>query len=350
MNITQILIVVLSGLGVFHGFFIAILLWSYKGPALLSNRLLSLLMIILSLRIGKSVVMEFTEGLNTLYIYAGLCLLLFIGPLFLLYCKSVIFKEQSIARSSLIHFLPGLFFLLLTVPFQLTGFQNLPEAIAILLFVIFYVHLLAYLLVARRQYIRKGINNTSKEISNWLNILFFGLLSIWSVYVLNLFEDQIPYILAPVVYSATVYLITYLAISRNYIRAVNSIKYQTTSISEAEIITIYAEMEKAMQEQQLWLNPKFSLDLLSRHLKAHTQKISLVINTRAGCNFNEYVNRYRVRHAITLMDNPKTALHTIASISFDSGFNSLSSFNHAFKKLTGKTPSAYRNAQMMENS
>ena len=105
-----------------------------------------------------------------------------------------------------------------------------------------------------------------------------------------------------------------------------------------------------MQEQQLYLNPEFSLSLLSQQIKAGTQKISLVINTRAGCNFNEYVNRYRVRHAIALMDNPKTALHTIASISFDSGFNSLSSFNHAFKKLTGKTPSAYRNAQMIEKS
>jgi AraC-like DNA-binding protein len=34
--------------------------------------------------------------------------------------------------------------------------------------------------------------------------------------------------------------------------------------------------------------------------------------------------------------------YTISSIAFDTGFSSLSSFNSAFKKFEGATPSAYR--------
>ena len=38
----------------------------------------------------------------------------------------------------------------------------------------------------------------------------------------------------------------------------------------------------------------------------------------------------------------KNEKYTISSIAFDIGFNSLSSFNTAFKKFEGTTPSLYR--------
>ena len=105
---------------------------------------------------------------------------------------------------------------------------------------------------------------------------------------------------------------------------------------------LFKNLELIMQDQKLFLDPDVSLGMLSKQLRVSPQKISFAINSKSAYNFNEYINRYRVNHAVTLMQMPGSDSVTIASIATDSGFNSLSSFNNAFKKAFGKTPSAFR--------
>lgn len=60
-----------------------------------------------------------------------------------------------------------------------------------------------------------------------------------------------------------------------------------------------------------------------------------------GKTFINFLNEYRVTHACKLItENPDLA---ITEIAFQSGYNNLSNFNRAFKKVTGKNPSAYKN-------
>jgi AraC-like DNA-binding protein len=172
--------------------------------------------------------------------------------------------------------------------------------------------------------------------------LFYGLLAIWIVYVLNLFEENIPYIIGPILYSVIVYAITYLAISKKLLQNINAVKYQSTSFAGEEIDTLFNNVERIMQNEKLFLDPGVSLSMLSKQLRVSPQKISFAINSKSQYNFNEYINRYRVNHAVTLMQMPGADSVTIASIATDSGFNSLSSFNNSFKKAFGKTPSAFR--------
>jgi len=54
------------------------------------------------------------------------------------------------------------------------------------------------------------------------------------------------------------------------------------------------------------------------------------------------VNHYRVEEAKQLLLEPAKEDHKIASIAYDAGFNSLSTFNDVFKKITGTTPSQFR--------
>ena len=139
MELQNIILILLSGLGVFHGIFIALVLGNYKGAFNISNKILSVLMIILSIRVGKSVLREFSKNLEIIYVYLGLSLLLFIGPLFYLYSRSLIHKQQSLNKKDWVHFLPGVFFIGLAFPLQQFGFKNLPTPVTALFFFIFYV-------------------------------------------------------------------------------------------------------------------------------------------------------------------------------------------------------------------
>ena len=60
-----------------------------------------------------------------------------------------------------------------------------------------------------------------------------------------------------------------------------------------------------------------------------------------GVNFVDYIARTRTEKARDLLENSNLR---ISEIAFAVGFQSLSQFNRVFKKLNGKSPSAYRAA------
>jgi len=62
-----------------------------------------------------------------------------------------------------------------------------------------------------------------------------------------------------------------------------------------------------------------------------------------GTNFVDYVARTRFQKACGLLRDVDLR---ISEIAFAVGFQSLSQFNRVFKKLSGKSPSAYRAAHL----
>jgi AraC-like DNA-binding protein len=344
MDVGQVILIIVSGLGVFHGLFVAVVLWNIKGGLSTSNRLLSMLMLVLSLRIAKSVMLTFLPDLETLYVYLGLSLLTLIGPLFLLYSKSIISRSNSIRTIDLLHLLPGFLFIMMAIPLKIFGFNRMPDIGVGILLLLFYGHLLAYLLIAKFKFINPAKTDSllSPQGSKWLDIVFYSMVCLWIVYVLNVFEDGIPYIVGPILYSAVVYTATYLAISGRYLQAINTVKYQTTNFTDDEVDHLFQSVENMMHKDLLYLNQEVTLSTLASQLNTSVQKLSFVINSRSGVNFNEYINRLRIKTAMEMLQNPDLKNLTIAAIGFDAGFNSLSSFNISFKKFTGKTPSAYR--------
>jgi len=58
-------------------------------------------------------------------------------------------------------------------------------------------------------------------------------------------------------------------------------------------------------------------------------------------HFRDFINSYRIRHALTLLDDFEKKNLTIESVAYESGFNNRTSFYNAFKKQTDKLPSAY---------
>ncbi|MDO7851962.1 helix-turn-helix domain-containing protein [Hymenobacter convexus] len=93
-----------------------------------------------------------------------------------------------------------------------------------------------------------------------------------------------------------------------------------------------------MVNEQPWLESELTLAELAHRLHTNTSLLSHVINTGCGQNFNDFVNSYRVAEAERKLQDPRMAHYSLVGIALESGFNSKSTFNRVFKKLTGRTP------------
>ena len=70
--------------------------------------------------------------------------------------------------------------------------------------------------------------------------------------------------------------------------------------------------------------------------------ISRTFHRQFTMSFADLVNTYRVEHACGLLESSED---TILHIAFDSGFQSVRTFNQVFKQRTGLTPMEYRQKQ-----
>ncbi|UYH55183.1 helix-turn-helix transcriptional regulator [Qipengyuania sp. SS22] len=102
---------------------------------------------------------------------------------------------------------------------------------------------------------------------------------------------------------------------------------------------VHRGLTALMEAEQPYLDPELSLQRLARRCRVSAKALSEAINRRDGTHFFDFVNRYRIEHAQALLTQTD---RSVTDILHASGFNSKSSFNTAFRKHSGTTPSAYR--------
>lgn len=102
-------------------------------------------------------------------------------------------------------------------------------------------------------------------------------------------------------------------------------------------------LKKAMDTNRYYEDPELSVSLLAEKLRLPAHELSRVINTVLKKSFTDFINEYRVRDVISRMKNPAYDQITFLGIAFEAGFNSKSTFNRAFKQVTGKTPAEFKN-------
>ena len=99
------------------------------------------------------------------------------------------------------------------------------------------------------------------------------------------------------------------------------------------------EIWKARRFIREHLEEKFSLGEVAQSVHICPTYLSEKFKEVTGENFVGYVARSRIEKARVLL---QTTSLRISEIAFASGFQSLSQFNRAFKKLSGQCPRAYR--------
>ncbi len=85
-------------------------------------------------------------------------------------------------------------------------------------------------------------------------------------------------------------------------------------------------------------NP-ISLDDVAKEVCMNKSAFCRYFKKATNQSFSKYLNEIRIGYACKLLRSEDS--RTIASISFESGFNNLSNFNQKFKAYTGHTPSSY---------
>ena len=101
-------------------------------------------------------------------------------------------------------------------------------------------------------------------------------------------------------------------------------------------------VQKVMEEYKYYLLPNLTIHEFSKKSSVPARSISWCINNHSRLNFNEWVNSYRVKHALELLKDPKMDHLSIEGIGYDSGFTSRSAMYAAFKKELGKSPGHFR--------
>jgi len=124
-----------------------------------------------------------------------------------------------------------------------------------------------------------------------------------------------------------------------------SIKYKGFRMRDDEVSDLNLRLLSIMEDKKPYLNSELSLSGLADMVNTTPHRLSFVINTTMEMNYFDFINSYRVKEAMNLLQTAQEIDSKIIAIAFDSGFNNRTSFHLAFKKVTGLTPKEYREKQ-----
>ena len=102
------------------------------------------------------------------------------------------------------------------------------------------------------------------------------------------------------------------------------------------------KLKEYMYNEKPFLNPSITIKNISDEIEIPVRDLSLLINHKLGQHFFDFINAYRIENAKIILSDTTKSKVTILEILYEVGFNSKSSFNTAFKKHTGFTPTLYR--------
>lgn len=119
---------------------------------------------------------------------------------------------------------------------------------------------------------------------------------------------------------------------------------QHLAVQSNQIVVSEASVEspvvtKARQYIATHLGSELSLPEVARAVNMSAYYFCKLFKRALGFTFTSYVSRSRVEHTKQLLLNPHTR---VSEAAFEAGFQSLSQFNRAFRRITGESPTTYR--------
>jgi AraC-like DNA-binding protein len=349
-------------IGTAQGFFLSLVLLTLKRGNKRANRIMALIILLFTIMILPHTKIEMyskdTENLWGEYFIHMLFFLL--PPLIYYYVKSLTNITFSFTSKNLIHFVPFSFFLLTLILLRvLNASDDLLQimgdimTVAIVLQLSFYLFYSIRLLRVHRENIKLSYSYIEKVNLNWLRFLLWGQIVIWPFFLLVEIINFEPRNYIWILLALFIYLMGYfgliqpeifVGIIADGINEPDKVKkkYAKSALTPEMADEYYCRLIRLMKDSKPYLQNNLTLQSLAGHLSISGHHLSQVINEKCGQNFFEYINGYRVEEAKTLLlDSNKDHL-SVAAIGYEAGFNSITSFNTIFKRLTNTTPSRFR--------
>lgn len=369
-------------LGAGQGIFFSIILLGLPESSRRAYRWLAAFLILFSLSMVGTVLYD--QRIVVTYPHLGLVSAPFgiaMGFTLFLYVKSLAEKNYQFKGWQWLHLLPVVISLGILMPFywlpveekrvamqaSYDGFPVLWKVNFIFSTVVNACYIVATMVKVTRheRHIQQLYSNTEHKSLKWVrHFLLAGASVFFICIIMSCFDIAAADTISNVMFSMVIYVMGYRALRQPEVFADISeqtvqetdepalvkmpMKYGKSGLTEEKAQALMTKLDALFFEEKIYLNPELTLQQIADSLSSTPHQVSQLLNQFKQQTFFDFVNGWRVEHFKSVVNDPANTHLSLLAIAFDSGFNSKAAFNAVFKKITGTTPSAYR--QLSPNS
>lgn len=316
--------------------------------------------------LGKVLYSSGTFGKNFRFILASELSATLFGTTLYLFTKSSLKKE--VLKSNVWHYTPSLIYSLCVLGyFIIPSTEVVKERIATgeayrMVYVLHAIGLsikITYLSISwleLKKFEKKMQNEVSYSVKTSflkkLHVVFAIVFLFWIIiYFTGLFGGtMLERSFRPSIWLSLAFLvlfITYYGLINPNVFKIDTItqvkKYAQSKLTIEDLNRLKTDLEGIMEEKKPYLNSKLLKAELAEMLGISNPELARLLNENIGMNFFEFVNYYRVKEFIELSKTDKGKNFTFFGLAQEAGFNSKATFNNAFKKIMGSSPTTYFN-------
>lgn len=198
-----------------------------------------------------------------------------------------------------------------------------------------------------RRLLRQRRSDADRMSLLWVDAMAFAQIVIWGIAAAAAFADRAPgYFFIYGAVAAWVCLVGWFSLGQPPVveerpRPDDEKVTEPTDDDDARFPAVEARLLQLMDHDALYREPALTIGQVAKRSGYPEYLVSAVINRRLGGTFWEYISRHRVEAARACLADGEDE-RTVLDIAYACGFTSKSTFNAAFKRQVGQTPSAYR--------
>ena len=113
-------------------------------------------------------------------------------------------------------------------------------------------------------------------------------------------------------------------------------------VNQELIESLQRKIQQKIVFEKKYRDKSYTAKMLAEELETNTRYIAATLSMRYNTNFNNYINKFRINDAISMLTNKRYSEMNMEEIGLIVGFSNRQSFYTAFKEITGVSPKVYK--------